>query len=75
MDDVGVIHRSKNHIHHFRLKLTGIRHCSNQDLVEDKLVSFKYVPTECQMVDILTKPSNVSRFESLRNSISLCFLR
>ena len=74
MDDVGVIHRSKNHINHFRLKLTGIRHCSNQDLVEDKLVSFKYVPTECQMVDILTKPLDVSKSESLRNSIGLCFL-
>ena len=75
MDDVGVIHRSKNHLHHLRVKLTDTRHCSSQDLVEDKLVSFKYVPIESQIVDILAKPSDVSRFESLRNSIGLCFLR
>ena len=75
MDDVGVTHRSKNHLHHFRGKLTAdTRHCFNKDLVEDKLVSFKYVPTECQIIDILTKPLDVSRFESLRNSIVLCFL-
>ena len=74
MDDVCVIYRLENHLHHFRVKLIGIRHCSNQDLMEDKLVSFKYVPTECQMVDILTKLLDVSRYESLRNSLGLCFL-
>ena len=39
-----------------------------------QLVSFKYVPTKCQIVDILTKPLDVSRFKSLRSSTHFFFL-
>ena len=73
-DNTSAINISKNPIFHSRTKHIDIRHHFIRDLVEDKIVSLEYVPIESQIVDILTKPLDVSRFESLRRSISLCTL-
>ena len=43
-----------------------IRHHFIQDLVEDKVVSLKFVPIEGQITNILTKPLDISQLESLR---------
>ena len=37
MDDATIIERSKNHLHHFRAKLIGIRHCITNDLWKTNL--------------------------------------
>ena len=71
-DNTSGINISKNHVLHFRTKHIDIRHHFIRDLVEDKIISLEYVPTEGQIIDILTKPLDVSRFESLRRSIGLC---
>ncbi|KAL6311960.1 hypothetical protein AAG906_007450 [Vitis piasezkii] len=65
---------SKNPILHSRTKDIDIRHHFIHGLVENKVVSLEYVPTEGQIADILTKPLDVFRFESLRKSICLCTL-
>ncbi|RVW93475.1 putative mitochondrial protein [Vitis vinifera] len=72
---ISAINISKNPVIHSRTKHIDIRHHFIRDLVEDKVVSLEYVPIEGQIVDILTKPLDVSRFESLRRSIGLCTLR
>ena len=51
-----------------------IRHHFIQDLVEDKVVSLEFFPTDGQIADIVTKPLDVSRFKSLRKSKDLCTL-
>ncbi|RVW77480.1 Retrovirus-related Pol polyprotein from transposon RE2 [Vitis vinifera] len=71
-DNTSAINISKNPALHSRTKHIDIRHHFIRDLVEDKVVSLEYVPTEGQIVNILTKPLDVSRFESLRKSIGLC---
>ncbi|RVW49846.1 Retrovirus-related Pol polyprotein from transposon RE1 [Vitis vinifera] len=71
-DNTSAINISKNPVLHSRTKHIDIRHHFIRDLVEDKVVSLEYVPTEGQIADILTKPLDVSRFESLRKSIGLC---
>ena len=71
-DNTSAINISKNPIFHSRTKQIDIRHHFIRDLVEDKIVSLEYVPIESQIVDILTKPLDVSRYESLRKSIGLC---
>ncbi|KAJ9673020.1 hypothetical protein PVL29_026342 [Vitis rotundifolia] len=73
-DNTSAINISKNPILHSRTKHIDIRHHFIRDLVEDKVVSLEYVPTKGQIVDILTKPLDVSRFESLRKSIGLCIV-
>ncbi|KAJ9682774.1 hypothetical protein PVL29_018656 [Vitis rotundifolia] len=73
-DNTSAINISKNPILHSRTKHIDIIHHFIRDLVEDKMVSLEYVPTEGQIADILTKPLDVSRFESLRKSIGLCIV-
>ena len=73
-DNTSVISISKNPVLHSRTKNIDIRHHFIHDLVENKVVSLEYVLTEGQITDILTKPLDVFRFESLRRSICLCTL-
>ncbi|RVW61650.1 Copia protein [Vitis vinifera] len=73
-DNTSAINISKNPVLHSRTEHIDIRHHFIRDLVEDKVVSLEYVPTEGQIADILTKPLDVSRFESLRNSIVAQFV-
>ena len=71
-DNTSAINISKNPILYSRRKHIDIRHHFICDLVEDKVVSLEYVPTENQIVDILTIPLDVFKFESFRRSIGLC---
>ena len=73
-DNTSTIKISKNPILHSRTKHIDIKHHFIRDLVEDKVVSLEYVPTKGQIADILTKPLDVSRLESLRRSIGLSTL-
>ena len=73
-DDAYAVDRLKNHVLHSKSKHIDIRHHFICDLVEKKVVFLEYVPIEGQNADILTKPLDVSRFESLRKSIGLCTL-
>jgi hypothetical protein len=64
-DNTSAINISKNPVQHSRTKHIDIRHHFLHDLVESEVVSLSFIPTENQLVDILIKPLDVSRFESL----------
>jgi hypothetical protein len=71
-DNTSAINISKNPVQHSRIKHIDIRHHFLHDLVESEVVSISFILTENQLVDILTKPLDGSRFESLRKAIGVC---
>jgi hypothetical protein len=71
-DNTSAINISKNPVQHSRTKHIDIRHHFLRDLVESEVVSLSFIPTENQLADILTKPLDGSRFESLRKAIGVC---
>ncbi|KAJ9685236.1 hypothetical protein PVL29_017313 [Vitis rotundifolia] len=73
-DDANVVDRLNNHVLHSRSKHVDIKHHFIQDLVEDKIVSLEFFLMEGQIANNVTKPLDVSRFESLRSPIGLCTL-
>jgi hypothetical protein len=64
-DNTIAINISKNPVQHSWTKHIDIRHHFLRDLVEFEVVSLSFIPTDNQLVDILTKPLDGSRFESL----------
>lgn len=71
-DNTSAINISNYPIQHSRTKHIDIRYHFLRDLVESEVVSFSFIPTENQSADILTKPLDGSRFESLRKAIGVC---
>ena len=65
---------SNNHILHSHTKYIEIHHHFIRNLVEEKLVSLDFVPTKHQFVDILTRPLDYLRFESLMKSLGICLI-
>jgi hypothetical protein len=71
-DNTSAINISKNLVQHSRTKHIDIRHHVIRDLVESRVVSLSFIPTDNQLADILTKPLDGSRFESLKKAIGVC---
>jgi hypothetical protein len=71
-DNTSAINISKNPVQHSRTKHIDIRHHFIRDLVESRVVSLSFIPTDNQLADILTKPFDGSRLESLRKAIGVC---
>jgi len=71
-DNTSAINISKNPVQHFGTKHIDIRHNFLRDLVESEVVSLSFIPAENQLADILTKPLDGGRFESLRKAIGVC---
>jgi hypothetical protein len=71
-DNTNAINTSKNPIQHSQTKHIDIRHHFIYDLVESREVALMFIPTKNQLANILTKPLDGSRFESLRKSIGIC---
>ncbi|CAM8904112.1 unnamed protein product [Rhodiola kirilowii] len=74
-DNMSAISISKDPVQHSRTKHIDIRHHLIRELVEDKLISLFHMPTEKQLVDILTKPLDAERFETLRSALGLCVMK
>jgi hypothetical protein len=70
-DNTSAIKISKNPVQHSLTKHINIRHHFIRDLVSRE-VAFIFIPTENQLADILSKPLDGSRFESLRKAIGVC---
>ena len=66
-DNMSAIDISKNPVQHSRTKHNFIR-----DLVDGKLLTLTFVPTEKQLADIFTKALDNQMYEDLRQSIGLC---
>ena len=73
-DTCSAINIIKNHVFHYRTKHIEIRHHFIRDLVEKKVISLDFIPTEHQLADILTKPLDSLWFEFLRKSLSRCLI-
>ena len=71
-DNKSAIQMSKNPVFHSRTKHIDIRHHYIRELVNKKLVSLKHVRTIANRADILKKPLDVARFETLRREIGVC---
>jgi len=64
-DNTSAINISKNPVQYSRTKHINIRHHFLRDLVDSQVVSLSFIPSDNQLADILTKPLDGSRFESL----------
>jgi hypothetical protein len=69
-DNTSAINISKNLVQHSRTEHIDIQHHFIRNLVEFREVAL--ILTENQLADILTKPLDGSRFESLRKVIGIC---
>ena len=70
-DNSSVIDISKNPVQHFKTKHIEIRYLFIRDLIERKIVCFKYISIEHQNADIFTKPLDRSKFETLRQVLGV----
>jgi hypothetical protein len=71
-DNTSAINISKNPVQDSWTKNIDTRHHFISDLVESREVALMFIPIENQLPDILTKPLDGSRFESLRKAIGAC---
>jgi hypothetical protein len=71
-DNTSAINISRNSVQHSWTKHINIIHHFLHDLVVSEAVSLSFIPIENQMADILTKPLDGSKFESLRKTIGVC---
>ena len=58
-------------LQHSKTKHIEIRYHFIRDLVERKIVAFKYIPTECQNAGTFIKPLDRSKFETLHQVIDV----
>ena len=54
---------TKNHVFHDNTKHIEIKYHFIQDMVQKGAIKLKYVPTEEQVEDVLTKPLALVKFE------------
>ena len=72
LDNMSAIQMSKNPVFHSRTKHIDIRHHYIQELVEKDIVSLEHVNTLVNRADILTKPLDITHFETLRRELGVC---
>ena len=73
-ENSSAINISKNLILHSRTKHIEIYHYFIKDLVEENVAFLQFVPTENQLVDILTRPMDSLRFVYLKKSLGICLI-
>jgi len=69
VDNQSAMSISKNDVHHNRTKHIDIRHHFVRDAITDGIISLKYIPTEDQLADILTKGLGRVAFQRLRDQL------
>jgi hypothetical protein len=71
IDNQSAIKLIQNPVFHNRSKHIDIRYKFIREKVESGDVVIEYVPSECQLADILTKSLSPSRFEFIRNKVMM----
>jgi hypothetical protein len=71
-DSSNAICLAKNPVFHGRVKNIKVRHHFLRDHIEKGDIEMKYIETERQLVDILTKLFDAIRFASLQGELGVC---
>jgi hypothetical protein len=71
-DSSSAIWLAHNSVFHERAKYIKVRHHFLRDHVEKGEIEMKFINTERQLADIVTKPLVSSRFASLREETGVC---
>jgi hypothetical protein len=71
-DSSNVICLAHNPVFHERVKHIKVRHYFLRDHVEKGEIEMKFIDTERQLANILTKPLDSSHFASLRGELGVC---
>jgi hypothetical protein len=71
-DSSSAICLAQNPVFHGRAKHMKVTQHFLRDHVEKGDIAIKYIDTERQLADILTKPLDVTRFASLRGELAVC---
>jgi hypothetical protein len=71
-DNTSVISVAKNPVFHKRMRHLERRHHFLRDHIEKGDIKMRYIDTEGQLADILTKSLDASRFAALRGEIGIC---
>ena len=65
------IKMKQNPVFHDKTKHIEVRYHYIKDMVQKVVVNLKYVPTEEQVADVLTKPLSHVKFEYFRDKIGV----
>jgi hypothetical protein len=71
-DNTSAISVAKNSVFHKIMRHLERRHHFLRDHVEKGDIKMRYIDTERQLADILTKPLDASHFAALRGEIGIC---
>jgi hypothetical protein len=71
-DNTSAISVAKNPVFHKKMRHVEGRHHFLRDHVEKGDIEMRYIYTETQLADILTKQLDSSRFVDLRGEIGVC---
>ena len=72
-DNTSAINLSKNPIQHSRTKHIDIRHHFLCDHIQNGDISFEFVDTNNQLVDIFTKPLNEERLNFIKHDLEMIY--
>ena len=70
-DNTSAINLTRNLIHHSRTKHIEIRHHFIRNHVQKEDIDLNFISTNCQLVNIFTKPFHKDRFSSIKKELGM----
>src|SRR5206468_3113460 len=72
VDNQSAMKLARNPEFHKRTKHIEVRFHFSRSAIEQKKITLEYISTEEQQADIFTKPLQKTKFETMREKISVC---